>query len=140
MLWCIKKGIESDGFSCGQRWVTPATIVKQTTSREAKHTQHIEITHPHNVNSCRSMEIRGSPFVQQTTPMDHQTECGNYGSKRHRIHTVELSQRFGKPCANCVDPSRPQQWGPDYRFLSKPAMRTRWMAGNALHKSGQCRD
>ena len=31
---------------------------------------------------------------------------------------MELSQQSGKPCANCVDPSRPRQWGPDYRFLA----------------------
>ena len=30
-------------------------------------------------------------------------------------------------CANCVEPSC---------FLGKPAMRTRWMAGAAPHKSG----
>ena len=30
--------------------------------------------------------------------------------------------------------------GPDYSFLDKPAMRTRWMAGNATHKSVRCRD
>ena len=28
-------------------------------------------------------------------------------SKRHGLHAVELSQRSGKPCANCVDPTRP---------------------------------
>ena len=39
-------------------------------------------------------------------------------------------------CANCVDPPRSQQWGPIYRFLGMPAMRTRWMAGAAAHKSG----
>ena len=32
------------------------------------------------------------------------------GSKRHRLHAVELSQRSGKPCANCVDLSHSQQW------------------------------
>ena len=26
-------------------------------------------------------------------------------------------------CANCVEPSRPQQWGPDIPFFGKPAMR-----------------
>ena len=52
-------------------------------------------------------------------------------SKRHSHHAVELSQRFAKPCANCVP-----AMGADYHFLGKPAMRTRWMAGNALHKSG----
>ena len=36
-------------------------------------------------------------------------------------------------CANCVEPPRPQQWGPDLPFFG---MRTRWMAGAAAHKSG----
>ena len=39
---------------------------------------------------------------------------GAGGSKRHSLHAV------------C--------------FLDKPAMRTRWMGGNAPHKSGRCRD
>ena len=39
-------------------------------------------------------------------------------------------------CANCVEPPRPQQWGPDLPFLGMPATRTRWMAGAAAHKSG----
>ena len=39
-------------------------------------------------------------------------------------------------CANCVEPPRPQQWGPDLPFLGMPAMRTRWMAGAATHKTG----
>ena len=39
-------------------------------------------------------------------------------------------------CANCVETSRPQECGPIYRVLGKPAMRTRWMAGAAPHKSG----
>ena len=37
-------------------------------------------------------------------------------------------------CANCVEPPRPQQWGPDLPFLAMPAMRTRWMAGAAAHQ------
>ena len=37
-------------------------------------------------------------------------------------------------CANCaVEPSRPQQWGPDLPCFGKPPMRTRWMAGAAPH-------
>ena len=32
------------------------------------------------------------------------------GSKRHSLHAV--SQRSGKPCANCVAPSRPSNGGP----------------------------
>ena len=39
-------------------------------------------------------------------------------------------------CANCVEPPRPQQWGRDLPFLGMPAMRTRWIAGAAAHKSG----
>ena len=39
-------------------------------------------------------------------------------------------------CANCVEPPRPQQWGPDLSFLGMPTMWTRWMAGAAAHKSG----
>ena len=34
-------------------------------------------------------------------------------------------------CSNCVEPSRLI-----YRFFGMPAMRTRWMAGAAAHKSG----
>ena len=39
-------------------------------------------------------------------------------------------------CANCIEPSRPQQWVPNLPFFGKSAMRTRWMAGAASHKSG----
>ena len=34
-------------------------------------------------------------------------------------------------CANCVEPPRQI-----YRFLGMSAIRTRWMAGAAAHKSG----
>ena len=37
-------------------------------------------------------------------------------------------------CATCVEPSRSQQWGTDLPFLSKPTMRSRWMAGAVPHK------
>ena len=37
-------------------------------------------------------------------------------------------------CENCVEPSRPQQWGPVTPFFfGKPAMQTRWMADAAPH-------
>ena len=39
-------------------------------------------------------------------------------------------------CANCVEPPRPEQWGPDLPFLGMAVMRTRWMAGAVAHKSG----
>ena len=38
--------------------------------------------------------------------------------------------------ANCAEPSRPQQWGPDIPFFGKPDMR---MVGAAPHKSGESR-
>ena len=38
-------------------------------------------------------------------------------------------------CANCVETPHPQQWVSDLPFLGMPAMRTRWMAGAAAHKS-----
>ena len=51
------------------------------------------------------------------------------GSKRHSVHVVELSQRSGKPCANCVDRSRPQPWQPYYRFgASRPCGPAGWLA------------
>ena len=46
------------------------------------------------------------------------------GTKRHSIHAVELSERSGKPCANCVDPSRPSNGSPITVFLGKPG----WLA------------
>ena len=39
-------------------------------------------------------------------------------------------------CINCVEPPRPQQWGPDLPFLGMPVIRTRWMAGAVAHKCG----
>ena len=58
------------------------------------------------------------------------------GSKRHSLHAVELSQRSGKPCANCVDPSGPQQWEPDYRFwASRSCGPAGWLA-MLLKKAG----
>ena len=39
------------------------------------------------------------------------------GSKRHSLHAVELSQRSGKLCANCVEPSRPPAMGARLRFV-----------------------
>ena len=39
-------------------------------------------------------------------------------------------------CSNCVETSRPRNGGPIFRCLGGPAMRIRWMAGAAPHKSG----
>ena len=53
------------------------------------------------------------------------------GSKRHSRQAVELSQRT--QAAVQIVSNLP---APIYRFLGMPAMRTRWMAGAAAHKSG----
>ena len=54
---------------------------------------------------------------------------GELCSKRHILHAVELSQRSGKPCANCVDPSHTKQLWPDNRFLaSGPCVPAGWLA------------
>ena len=37
-------------------------------------------------------------------------------------------------------PPAPNNMGSIYCFIGKPAMRTRWIAGIAPHKSGRCRD
>ena len=65
------------------------------------------------------------------------------GSKRHSLRLQTTQPTSGGAvtadsscCANCVEPPRPQQWGPDLPFFGMPAMRTRWMAGAAAHKSG----
>ena len=42
--------------------------------------------------------------------------------------------------AYCVETPPPQQCGPHLPFFGKSAMRTRWNAGTAHHKSGRCRD
>ena len=42
-------------------------------------------------------------------------------------------------CKMCL-PLTPPAMGPRLPFFGKPAMRTRWLAGNAPHKSGRCRD
>ena len=57
---------------------------------------------------------------------DDKTE---FGFKRHNLRAVEQSQRSGKPYANCVDPSRPQKWGTDYRvWASRPCGPAGWLA------------
>ena len=59
-----------------------------------------------------------------------------YGSKRHSLQAVELSQWFQAAVQIVSNLPAPSNGGPIYRFLGMPAMRTRWMAGAAAHKSG----
>ena len=49
---------------------------------------------------------------------------------------VELSQWSQAAVQIVSDLPAPSNGGPIYRFLGMPAMRTRWMAGAAAHKSG----
>ena len=58
------------------------------------------------------------------------------GSKLHSLQAVELSQRTQAAVQIVSIIPAPQQWGPIYRFLGMPAIRTRWIAGAAAHKSG----
>ena len=58
------------------------------------------------------------------------------GSKRHSLQAVELSQLFQAAVQIVSNLPAPSNGGPIYRLLSMPAMRTRWMAGAAAHKSG----
>ena len=48
------------------------------------------------------------------------------GSKRHNLHAVELSQRSGKPCINCVDPSSPAMI--TVFWAIRPCEPTGWLA------------
>ena len=56
--------------------------------------------------------------------------------KRHSLQVVELSQQTRTAVQIVSNPTAPSNGGPIYRFLGMPAMRTRWMAGAAAHKSG----
>ena len=52
------------------------------------------------------------------------------------LQAVELSQWSQAAVQIVSNPPAPSNGGPIYRFLGMPAMRTRWMAGAAAHKSG----
>ena len=58
------------------------------------------------------------------------------GSKRHSLQAVEQSHRTQAAVQIGSNLPAPSNGGPIYRFLGMPAMRTRWMAGAAAHKSG----
>ena len=52
----------------------------------------------------------------------------NVTKRKYSLQAVDSSC-----CANCVEPPRPQQWGPNLPFLGHAL---EWMAGAAAHKSG----
>ena len=59
------------------------------------------------------------------------------GSKRHNLQAVELSQWTQAAVQFVSDLTPPPAMGARFTvFLGMPAMRTRWMAGAAAHKSG----
>ena len=58
------------------------------------------------------------------------------GSKRHSLQAVELSQWFQAAVQIVSNLPAPSNGGPIYCLFGMPAMRTRWMAGTAAHKSG----
>ena len=62
------------------------------------------------------------------------------GSKRHSLQAVELSQRTKAAVLIVANLPAPSNRGPNLPFLGMPAMRTRWVADAAAHKSGWCRD
>ena len=59
-----------------------------------------------------------------------------YGSKRHSLQAVELSQWFQAAVQIVSNLPAPAMGARFTVFLGMPAMRTRWMAGAAAHKSG----
>ena len=61
----------------------------------------------------------------------------NRGLQTTQSQVVELSQPFWQAAVQSVSkPSTVNNRVPIYRFLCKPDMRTRWMAGAAPHKGG----
>ena len=66
--------------------------------------------------------------------------CSEYDETHNRLQTAQPTSggavtALTNCCANCVETSRPQQWGPDLPCFGQAAMRTRWMAGTALIKA-----
>ena len=81
-------------------------------------------------NDALALPARPPAPENRTRNAKHIEPCKNRSQfYRHSLHAVELSQWCGKPCANCVCPSRPHQWGPDCRFwASWPCRPAGWLA------------
>ena len=75
-------------------------------------------------------------YTEDTEIPKAMEEVKSDGSKRHSLQAVELSQWFQAAVQIVSNLPAPSNGGPIYRFLGMPAMRTRWMAGAAAHKSG----
>ena len=59
--------------------------------------------------------------------------------EHHSLQVVELSRR-SQTAVQIVWKAPAPAMGPDLLFMGNSAMRTRWKAGIASHKSGWCRD
>ena len=87
--------------------------------------------HTNNMNIPEVIEFEIKNITQDLKTRQLATMNYLHGSKRHSLQAVELSQWF--QAAVQIVSNLP---APIYRFLGMPAMRTRWMAGAAAHKSG----
>ena len=67
-------------------------------------------------------------------------EILEFGSKRHSLRAVKLSQWSQTAVQIVLNLPAPNNGGPIYLLGGKRSMRTRWMADAAPHKSGRCRD
>ena len=93
------------------------------------------------------VKILGLTFDNRMTLQKHITNI--YRSVNLHIRKINIIRRLqttqptsggvvtadSSCCENCVEPPRPQQWGPDLPFLGMCYI-MRWMAGAAAHKSG----
>ena len=90
---------------------------------------------PKPVKSIRLTGTSASGVMVGCRVDDVEVDLGG-GSKRHSLQAVELSLWFQVAVQIVSNLPAPSNGGPIYRFLGMPAMRTRWMAGAAAHKSG----
>ena len=103
-----------------------------------KEASYFSITEHMNAARWTRQEILSLPNIRQLHRMHPAMEHINRDacSKRHSLQVVELSQQTRTAVQIVSNPPAPSNGGPIYRFLGMPAMRTRWMAGAAAHKSG----
>ena len=76
--------------------------------------------------------LESDKFSHKAAVTKHTTN----GLARKSLQAVELSQWFQAAVQIVSNLPAPSNGGPIYLFLGMPAMRTRWMAGAAAHKSG----
>ena len=94
---------------------------------------HINRGNVHDRKKCYEEEVHPH-WKTDYKPMMMMMPEG--GSKRHSLRAVELSQWTQAAVQIVSNLPAPSNRGPIDRVLGMPAMRTRWMAGAAAHKSG----